>query len=67
MKPLGSYTGAQWLLRMHPDKQDTLLKLAILTMAAILCESKLHTSYRFVVHLYLSVVTFLEEANTCEK
>ena len=39
MKPLSSYSGAQWLLRMHPDKQDTLLKLAILTMAAILCKT----------------------------
>ncbi len=44
MKPLTSYKGAQWLLRMHPDKQDTLLKLAILTMAAILCKYRSHPS-----------------------
>ena len=32
----GSF-GTQWFLKMNPDKQDTLIKLSVLTMAAILC------------------------------
>ena len=33
----GSF-GTQWFLKMNPDKQDTLIKMSVLTMAAILCK-----------------------------
>ena len=39
MKAAASGWGPQWLLRMSPDKQDTLLKMMVLTIAAILCMS----------------------------
>jgi len=48
-----SYKGPNWLLKMSPDKQDTLLKLMILAMAAILSFStRLFSVLRFesVIH-----------------
>ena len=39
MKSASSGTfGVQWFLKMNPDKQDTLIKMSVLTMAAILCK-----------------------------
>merc|ERR1711936_1003706 len=45
--------GLQWLLKMSPEKQDTLLKMAILSVAAILAFStRLFSVLRFesVIH-----------------
>lgn len=39
MKSSSSGWGPQWLLRMSQDKQDTLLKMLVLSIAAILCKS----------------------------
>jgi dolichyl-diphosphooligosaccharide--protein glycosyltransferase len=53
MKSLHSYKGPLWLLRMSHDKQDTLLQLMVLTMAAILSFStRLFSVLRFesVIH-----------------
>jgi len=53
MAVTGSFKGPNWLLKMSPEKQDTLLKLMILTMAAILSFStRLFSVLRFesVIH-----------------
>ena len=38
MKTASGSWGPQWLLRMSPDKQDTLLKMMVLAIAAVLCK-----------------------------
>lgn len=54
MKSSSSGTfGVQWFLKMNPDKQDTLIKMSVLTMAAILSFStRLFSVLRFesVIH-----------------
>ncbi|CAG5126051.1 unnamed protein product [Candidula unifasciata] len=53
MKKIQGTWGLQWLMRMSPDKQDTLLKMVILTLAAILSFStRLFSVLRFesVIH-----------------
>lgn len=43
-----------WILQLSHEKQDTLLKLTVLTTAAILC--KLHFDFKVVCFLLFSVV-----------
>lgn len=53
MAVTGSYKGPNWLLKMSPEKQDTLLKMMILAMAAVLSFStRLFSVLRFesVIH-----------------
>ncbi|KAJ8322296.1 hypothetical protein KUTeg_000767 [Tegillarca granosa] len=53
MKPTTAAWGTNWLLKMSPDKQDTLLKMMVLTMAGILSFStRLYSVLRFesVIH-----------------
>ncbi|KAK7091614.1 dolichyl-diphosphooligosaccharide--protein glycosyltransferase subunit STT3A [Littorina saxatilis] len=53
MKTASGSWGPQWLLRMSPDKQDTLLKMMVLAIAAVLSFStRLFSVLRFesVIH-----------------
>lgn len=51
MKSSSAGWGPQWLLKMSPDKQDTLLKMLVLSIAAILCKLfKLVCSKRISSH-----------------